>query len=213
MKLLGLTGGIGMGKSVAADYLRRRGLPVVDTDVLARELVEPGQPALTEIHAAFGPQVLDARGYLRRDVLARIVFADETCRRLLEGILHPRIRNAWRAQVETWRKAGRPAGVVVIPLLFETAAAGQFDATICVACTAASQRERLIARGWSEEEIARRLAAQWPIARKIAAADFVVWAEGGEANTAAQLDRILARLGLRGPGPGEAEPDRPWTGV
>ncbi len=198
MKRLGLTGGIGMGKTAAADYLQRRGLPVVDTDQLARELVEPGQPALAEIVAAFGPDVLDARGRLHRSALARLVFPDVARRRQLEAILHPRIRAAWQAQLEAWQHEGRPAAVVVIPLLFETDAAGQFDATICVACSAASQRERLIARGWSEEEIALRLAAQWPIERKIAAADYVLWAEGGLANTAAQLDRILAELGLAG---------------
>jgi dephospho-CoA kinase len=198
MKRLGLTGGIGMGKSAAAEHLRRRGLPVVDTDRLARELVEPGQPAWHEIRHTFGPEVLDAAGCLRRDALARIVFADAARRRQLEAILHPRIRAAWQAQLETWQHEGRPAAVVVIPLLFETGAAGQFDATICVACSPASQRERLRARGWSDEEIARRLAAQWPVERKIAAADYVVWAEGDLAHTAAQLDRILATLGLAG---------------
>ncbi len=196
MKLLGLTGGVGMGKSTAAALLRARGLSVVDTDELARELVEPGQPALAEIRAAFGPEVFDSRGALRRDALARIVFADETRRRELERILHPRIREAWRARVAAWRAAGRPGAVVVIPLLFETGVAGEFDATVCVACTAASQRERLLARGWSEEEIARRLAAQWPVERKMAEADFVVWTEGGLDLTAAQLDRILRQIGL-----------------
>lgn len=196
MKRLGLTGGIGMGKTAAADYLRRRGLPVVDTDQLARELVEPGQPALADIAAAFGPAVLDAEGSLRRLELAGLVFSDESRRRQLEAILHPRIRAAWRAQLEAWQRAGRPAAVVVIPLLFETGAAGEFDATLCVACSAASQRERLRARGWSDEEIARRLAAQWPIERKLAAADFVIWAEGGLEQTEAQLDRVLDSLGL-----------------
>lgn len=200
MKLLGLTGGVGMGKSTAAAHLQTRGLPVVDTDVLARELVEPGQPALDEIRAVFGPEVLDTRGRLRRDVLARIVFADEPRRRELERILHPRIRTAWQARVAAWRAEGCPAAVVVIPLLFETDAAGEFDATLCVACTPASQRERLLARGWSEEEIRRRLAAQWPIERKLAAADYVVWAEGDVDLTAAQLDRILAQLHLAGRG-------------
>jgi dephospho-CoA kinase len=213
MKRLGLTGGIGMGKSAAAEHLRLRGLPVVDTDRLARELVEPGQPALREIRETFGPEVLDTAGRLRRDALARIVFADETRRRQLEAILHPRIRAAWQAQLEAWQHEGRPAAVVVIPLLFETGAAGQFDATICVACSAASQRERLVARGWSDEEIARRLAAQWPIARKIAAADFVVWAEGGLEHTAAQLDRILATLGLAAVPAGPARAPAVGAGV
>lgn len=196
MKLLGLTGGIGMGKSAAADCLQRLGLPVVDTDALARDLVAPGQPALAEIQCAFGDGVLDGAGDLRRAELARIVFADEPRRRALEAILHPRIRAAWMAEAARWRERGCPAGVVVIPLLFETDAAAQFSATICVACTAASQRERLRARSWSDEQIAQRLRAQWPVERKIAAADYVVWAEGGLANTAAQLACLLRGLGV-----------------
>lgn len=196
MKLLGLTGGIGMGKSAAADCLQQLGLPVVDTDVLARDLVAPGQPALAEIQRAFGDGVLDGAGALRRAELARIVFADEHRRRALEAILHPRIRAAWMAEAARWRDQGCRAGIVVIPLLFETDAAAQFSATICVACTAVSQRERLRARSWSDEQISQRIRAQWSIERKLAAADYVVWAEGGLANTAGQLTCILRGLGV-----------------
>lgn len=219
--LLGLTGGVGMGKSVAADFLRRFGLPVVDTDQLARDLVQPGQPALAEIRHTFGQGVIGPDGHLRRDVLARIVFGDEARRRQLEGILHPRIRAAWMEQARSWRSLSAPqggrtvlgpslepghqdgvpvegkgeignhAGVVVIPLLYETGAESEFTATICVACSAASQSKRLAARGWSTEEAERRVRAQWPTDRKVALADFVVWAEGGEELTQRQLERIL----------------------
>ncbi len=198
MKLLGLTGGIGMGKSAAADCLRQLGLPVVDTDTLARELVLPGQPALAEIQRSFGDGLLDDLGALRRDQLARIVFADERRLRELEAILHPRIRTVWLAEAARWRERGCPAGVVVIPLLFETGAAPDFPATLCVACTAGSQHARLRARGWSETQIAQRLRAQWPIERKIAAADYLVWTEGALTNTAGQLARILCGLGVLG---------------
>ncbi len=194
MKLLGLTGGVGMGKSTVADLLRSLGLPVVDTDQLARELVAPGQPALEEIRTAFGPEVVDETGVLRRDRLAEKVFSDSAARRRLEAILHPRIREQWLAAADVWRVAGKRGGVVVIPLLFETDAQGHFDATICVACTPASQRERLRARGWSNAEIDRRCAAQWPIERKMAAADYVVWTEGDLAATRSQLLRILDRI-------------------
>ena len=194
MKLIGLTGGVGMGKSACADCLGALGLPVVDTDHLARELVLPGTPALREVRAVFGESVVDAAGALRRDVLARLVFTDEARRRTLEAILHPRIREAWLSRAGSWGAAGCAAGVVVIPLLFETEAAGAFAATFCVACTPRSQRERLAARGWSPEDAARRIAAQWPVARKLAAADHVVWAEGGLENTRAQLQRLLERL-------------------
>ena len=118
MIVLGLTGGIGMGKSTCAQLLRQRAVPVVDTDGLARRVVEPGQPAQAEILAAFGQQMLGADGQLRRDELARLVFADLDARRRLESILHPRIRELWRAQAESWRAENHALAVVVIPLLF-----------------------------------------------------------------------------------------------
>src|SRR5262245_24685899 len=125
-----------MGKSTAADLLRQRGLAVVDSDVIARQVVEPGQPALAEVQRLFGAEIVGADGRLRRDELARRVFADIEARRGLEGILHPRIRAAWQAQLESWRAEGHPAAVAVIPLLFETDGAHHFDVTLCVACSA-----------------------------------------------------------------------------
>ena len=147
MKTFGLTGGIGMGKSTAADLLCRRGFPVVDSDVIAREIVEPGQPALAEIRQLFGRELLGDDGRLRRDELARRVFADASARRKLEEILHPRIRAVWRSQLQSWRAEGRPAAIALIPLLFETDAARHCDATICAACSAKTQRQRLRKRG------------------------------------------------------------------
>lgn len=194
MKVLGLTGGIGMGKSASAQFLRARGVPVVDTDDLARQVVEPGQPALAEIVAVFGPQIVGPDGRLRRAELARRVFADPAARRRLEDILHPRIRVLWRAQVETWRAEGHPLAVVVIPLLFETKAEAELDATICVACSAATQQQRLRARGWPPEQIEQRLQAQWPVETKIARADYLVWTEADLDVHAAQIERILRRL-------------------
>ena len=194
MKVLGLTGGIGMGKSASAQLLRARGVPVVDTDDLARQVVEPGQPALAEVMAAFGPQFAAPDGHLRRDELAHRVFADPAARQRLEEILHPRIRALWRAQVETWRADGRPLAVVVIPLLFETKAETELDATICVACSAATQQQRLLARGWSTEQIQQRLQAQWPAEKKMERTDYLVWTEAGLDVHAAQIERILCLL-------------------
>ena len=194
MKVLGLTGGIGMGKSASAQFLRARGVPVVDTDDLARQVVEPGQPALAEIVAVFGPQIVGPDGRLRRAELARRVFADPAARRRLEAVLHPRIRVLWRAQVETWRAEGHPLAVVVIPLLFETKAEAELDATICVACSAATQQQRLRARGWPPEQIEQRLQAQWPTERKMASADYLVWTEAGLDVHAAQIDHLLRLL-------------------
>ncbi|NBR85127.1 MAG: dephospho-CoA kinase [Proteobacteria bacterium] len=191
-KVFGLTGGVGMGKSTVAQLLAQRGVAVVDTDVLARKVVEPGQPALAAIQEMFGAAVLAPDGSLRREELARRVFASDMSRRQLEAILHPRIRELWQAQVEAWRAAGVKLGVVVIPLLYETNAAKSFDKIICVACSPASQHQRLLARGWTPEQIQQRIAAQWPIERKLTQADYVIWTEGNPEVTMAQLDRILA---------------------
>ena len=195
MKVLGLTGGVGMGKSASAQLLVARGVAVVDTDDLARQVVEPGQHALAEIREAFGAEILGPDGRLRRGELARRVFADPAARTRLENILHPRIRALWRAQVETWRAEGRPLAVVVIPLLFETKAESELDATICVACSAATQHQRLQARGWSSAQIEQRLQAQWPTEMKIARADYLVWTEAGLDVHAPQIERILRLLG------------------
>jgi dephospho-CoA kinase len=191
LKVLGLTGGIGMGKSAADSLLRQRGVAVIDTDLLARELVEPGQPALAEIRQSFGAEVLGPDGRLDRGELARRVFAEPEARRRLEEILHPRIRRLWKAQVQGWRAEGRPLAVVVIPLLFETGAEKEFEATLCVACSAATQHQRLRARGWSPEQIEQRISAQWPTEKKMAQADFVIWTEAGLDVHAAQLERAL----------------------
>jgi dephospho-CoA kinase len=194
MKVLGLTGGIGMGKSTSAQLFQQRGVPVVDTDDLARKVVEPGQPALAEILASFGPEVIGPDGQLRRDEMARRVFADPEARQRLEGMLHPRIRELWRVQVEAWRHEGRPLAIVVIPLLFETKAEAQLDATICVACSAATQQERLRSRGWTPEQIEQRLQAQLPTEQKIARADYLIWTEGSLDVHETQIDRILHLL-------------------
>ena len=183
-----------MGKSTTADLLRRRGLAVIDSDVIARQVVEPGQPALAEIERLFGKEIIGGDGRLRRDELAQRVFTDADARRKLEEILHPRIRAVWQDQLRSWRAEDRRLAVAVIPLLFETDAAGQFDATICVACSAYAQRQRLRTRGWSDHQIDQRIAAQLPAERKMLLADFVAWAEGPLDVLESQLDRVLQRF-------------------
>ncbi|MEY2465863.1 MAG: dephospho-CoA kinase [Verrucomicrobiota bacterium] len=191
MKVFGLTGGIGMGKSTAARLLGERGLPVVDTDQLARDIVEPGQPALQEIQNVFGSHVIGADGHLRRGELAKIVFSDVAAREKLENITHPRILALWKKQVARWREEKRPAAVVVIPLLFETKAETEFDAVICVACSAQTEGKRLAERNWTPEQIQQRLAAQWPVETKISRSHFVIWSEGNPEIMAEQLARIV----------------------
>jgi len=194
MKVCGLTGGVGMGKSTAAQALRDRGVQVVDTDDLARQMVQPGAPALAEIQNLFGNAIVGPDGHLCRDELARIVFADAAARLKLEAVLHPRIRQGWLAQIEAWRRAGHPLGMVVIPLLFETQAESCFEKIICVACSSAAQSERLAARGWEAGQIRNRIAAQWPVEQKIARADFVIWTEGMLTVQHRQVGQILQRL-------------------
>jgi len=194
MKVCGLTGGVGMGKSTAARFLREHGAQIVDTDEAARQLVKPGRPALAEIQKVFGQGMISPDGQLRRDELAKIVFANPAARKKLEAILHPRIREQWLAQIEAWRGEDRPLAVVVIPLLFETRAESHFDKIICVACPPAAQDERLRKRGWTPAQIEQRIAAQMPVEQKIARADFVIWTDGAPEVHARQIERILARF-------------------
>ncbi len=116
-----------MGKSTASKLLCERQVRLVDTDLLARQLVEPGQAALKEIQQVFGNDIVGTDGRLRRDELARRVFADSNERIKLEEILHPLIRKLWLAQIAEWRAAGTSLTAVVIPLLFETGAEAHFD--------------------------------------------------------------------------------------
>jgi dephospho-CoA kinase len=194
MRVCGLTGGVGMGKSTAAGFFSSRGARVIDTDLIARQMVEPGQPALTEILDCFGRSLVDHRGELRRDELARIVFSDPVARVKLEAILHPRIREAWCRQIDDWRREGHPLALVIIPLLFETRAESHFEKVICVACSCLTQQARLRERGWSDAQIEQRIAAQMPVAQKVARADFVIWTEGLPAVHEQQVTQIHAGL-------------------
>ena len=191
MKTFGLTGGIGMGKSTAARILSERGIVVIDTDELARQVVQSGQPALEEICQTFGSALKDASGQLLREELAKIVFADPVARAKLEAITHPRITQLWRQQLQNWHNEGHATAVVVIPLLFETKVEADFTAIICLACSEATQRQRLMARGWSPEQIQQRLAAQMPVAEKMARANFVVLTEGEVDSMTQQLAKII----------------------
>lgn len=181
-----------MGKSTAADLLQKRGVQIIDTDQIARDLVRPGLPALREIEEVFGQEVISEDGNLDRANLAKLVFSDDSARRQLEAILHPRIRSVWLLQVEKWRAEGVRIGGVVIPLLFETSAQEHFDFILCVACTAATQTERLLARGWPLAGIEQRRVAQLPTEQKMGLADYVVWSEGTLDVHQQQLDRMLA---------------------
>ena len=190
MKLYGLTGGPGMGKSEAAGYLKERGVPVVDTDAIAREVVEPGEPGLEAVRREFGAEVIAGDGTLDRALLARIVFENPAARPRLEAILHPLIRQRWLGVAKTWRDAGEKAGIVVIPLLFETGAEQEFARVICIACSSRLQSARLHERGWNAAQVSGRLSAQWPIERKIDRSHYVIWNDSTIEVLRAQLGRV-----------------------
>jgi dephospho-CoA kinase len=199
MKLLGLTGGLGMGKSTAGQLLAFAGIPVVDTDQIARDLVHPGKPALDEIRLAFGLSIIGPDGNLLRHKLARIVFSNETARRRLEQILHPRIRAVWKTQVDQWQTEGQSCAVVIIPLLFETDAAPEFDSILCVACSASVQRARLAQRGWTDAQIEQRQQAQLPVRTKMDLSDHILWNDAGTDLLLHQLRRVLTVSNCQAP--------------
>ena len=191
-RVLGLTGGVGMGKSTAARLLKKVGLPVVDSDDLAREAVHPGTEGLAEIADEFGEGFLKADGSLDRDKMASKVFQDEAARKRLEAIIHPRVRTVWEKQIDQWREQKRPVGVVVIPLLFEVDLQDSFDAVLCGACAATTQRARLRVRNWDDAQITARIAAQMDIAQKMDLADHVLWNEGAPELLMDQMKEILS---------------------
>ena len=191
-RVLGLTGGVGMGKSTAARLLKKVGLPVVDSDDLAREAVQPGTEGLAEIADEFGEGFLKPDGSLDRDKMASKVFQDEAARKRLEAIIHPRVRTVWEKQIDQWREQKRPVGVVVIPLLFEVDLQDSFDAVLCVACTANTQRARLRERNWDDAQITARIAAQMDIAQKMDLADHILWNEGAPELLVDQMKEILS---------------------
>jgi len=194
MRLLGITGGIGMGKSAAASLLAARGVPVVDTDDLARQLVIPGSEALSEIRTAFGPDTIGPDGTLERRWLAQRVFSDPAARGQLEQILHPRIATAWRAEVEQWRRVRIATGTVVIPVWFEKGHGSRCAAVGCVPRSRGTQRRRLRDRGWSAEQIDARNSAQLAVPEKVSRSRFVVWTEGSLEAHAGQWRRVLDRV-------------------
>ena len=191
---LGLTGGVGMGKSTASQFLNDLGFKVADTDDIARKLVEPGKPALEDIVKAFGKEVLQDNGELNRKKAAEIVFSDDSKRLKLEEILHPLIRENWELRLNEWSLENEKLGVVVIPLLYETECERYFDKVVCMACSKDIQRQRLRQRCWSDLEIDQRIKAQLLIEEKMSRADYVIWTNGAIDTHAKQWDELISYL-------------------
>ncbi len=191
---MGLTGGVGMGKSFLAAEFARRGHPVIDSDDIARRVVREDAMALGEIRDAFGSGVFGSQGRLDRRALAERVFSSKEEMRRLEAILHPRIRRRWREWVREKSGTGRGPALVVIPLLYEVEAQGEFSLVLCAACGTEEQRGRLLARGWSRRHAAERIAAQMDIGEKMARADRVLWTGCSREMALEQAARLSAEL-------------------
>lgn len=195
VRRIALTGGIATGKSHIRAQLASYGVPTVDADVLAREVVAPGTPGLDAVVRRFGESVLNVSGALDRRKLAAIVFSDEGSRRDLEAIIHPAVQQATDEWFATLDPTAHPLAVADIPLLYEVGREGAFDAVIVVACKPETQVRRVMARdAVTEAEARQRLAAQLPIEDKVQRADYVVRTDGTTDETNRQVWDLYHRL-------------------
>lgn len=187
-RILGITGSIASGKSSVAAIFAELGAVVVSADQLARAAVAPGSPVLAELVQIFGPAILGPAGELDRAVLARLVFADPAARERLNALTHPAIAELAVARLQQLRASGVPLAVYEAPLLFEAGAAGRVDWVLVIAIDPALQRKRLAQRdGLAEPDIQARIDSQWPLAEKIARADFVIDNSGPPTETRRQV--------------------------
>lgn len=193
MKWIGLTGGLGTGKSTVADILRRRGYPVIDADQIAKEVVAPGTSGLRSVLAELGADLLKPDGSLDRGKLAQQVFSDREKLEKLETIIHPLVQDRVREIRKALQAQGFQKAFYDVPLLFEKNLSG-FDEILVVTSDPVHQRERLRARnGWSDEEITRRTAAQWPMDRKVTSADHVIKNDAGLSELEKEVDAYLSK--------------------
>jgi len=195
MKILGLTGSIGMGKSTAADMLRRMGVPVHDSDMVARDLIGPDGDAVTEV-SQLVPQAYDAKSNsMDRNTLGAIIFKTPELKQKLEQCIHPKVVAAQADFVRSNQLAGRALVALDIPLLYETGAEARVDHVIVVTCPAFLQRRRVLRRdGMSEEKFKQILSSQIPDRVKRCRADFVVQTGLGHGHTYRALKKIVCKL-------------------
>ena len=197
IRKIALTGGIATGKTYVATRLREAGVPMVDADVLAREVVTPGSPALAAIRKRFGPDAVRRDGTMDRVRVAQIVFKDKRARLDLEAIIHPAVIKAVNDFFATLPKR-TPFAVADIPLVYETGRDKDFDAVIVVACPREMQLQRLMERNkLSKEDAERRMAAQLPIDQKVKKATYVIKNDGSYEDTDAQIKALIEKLNLK----------------
>jgi dephospho-CoA kinase len=195
LRVFGLTGGIGSGKSTVAALLRDRGVEVVDADALAREAVAKGSAGLSQVVEAFGDAVLDASGDLDRKRLGALVFDNAEERRRLNAITHPIVRELSQQRFAELDRQGVELAAYDVPLLFEVGLDHVMRPVVVVHASEATQVERVVRRdGLSEDEARARIRAQLPLAEKRARADYVIENDGTPEQLVAQVDALLARL-------------------
>ena len=197
-----LTGGIATGKSCVLAQLERRGVPTIDADRVARDVVRPGRPAWSALVERFGADICCPDGQVDRARLGSIVFADAGARADLEAIVHPPVRQAIAEWFDAREAEARvPFAVADIPLLYETGREGSFDRVVVTACPPEMQERRIVARdGLPVAEARRRIAAQLPIEHKAARADFVIRTDGTFEETDRQVDAVHEALRRGAPG-------------
>lgn len=197
MKIIGLTGGIGSGKTSVADLLRSHGLPVIDADQLARDVVEPGQPALAELADAFGADILHADGTLNRGELAARAFASEDATQRLNDITHPRIMALRDELIDDARDDGEPAVIYDMPLLVEKGQHEDMDLVVVVHVDVEKRIERLVnGRGLDEGDVRRRIAAQATDEERLAVADVVIDNNGLREKLEPQVQALVDQISL-----------------
>jgi dephospho-CoA kinase len=192
---IAITGGAGTGKSTVARMFQALGAEVLDADAIARDVVAVGQPAWEELRRLYGEDYFNPNGELNRSRLSQLVFADPEARRRLDGLIHPRVEAELKARVAELARQGVKLVLVEVPLLFETGREAAFDKVIVVAAPEALQIRRLRGRDRrGEAEIRGILAAQWPLADKVARADYVVDNGGSRRHTQRQVKNIWGNL-------------------
>lgn len=195
MLKMGLTGGIASGKSAVVAMLREMGFPVLEADIVAHRLLEPRQAAHDEVLKEFGADLADASGKIDRAKLGALVFADPSKLAKLNRIVHPRVEEIVFRQFEEWKRNGvRDAGFVEAALIVEAGIAEKLDGLVVTYCTPEQQFERLRARGMSDVEIKRRLAAQLPVEEKLRHATETINCSGTLQETRAQVRALAAKL-------------------
>jgi dephospho-CoA kinase len=203
MLLVGLTGGIGSGKSTVARMLEERGGIVLDADELAHRAIAPGTPGHEKVVERFGPNVLAPGGDVDREALASIVFADAAARRDLEAIVHPEVRRMFAEEAERYRDTDEVV-VLSAPLIVETGMQGAFEVLIVVSARIETQVERLVReRRMTEESVRARIAAQLPLEAEAEVADIIVDNEGPLEDLEGQVDRVWEDLRARARRPAE----------